>query len=153
MTIAMKYSDKILYQVNYINSLLQGYNEKPIFDNTSFIIDKMSWNEYLKVSFNRSERISFEVIFSSNDFQINIDRTNEALDISSNYFDNNKTIIKGFLDFLFTCRSKVEYCGSNYTKIYFYNDSGKCVKTLKYVTGFYLKIGCQTKEYPPIYTK
>lgn len=54
---------------------------------------------------------------------------------------------------LFTSTIKVEYCGSNYTKIYFFDGNGECVKTLKYVTGLYLKVGCQTKEFPPIYTK
>lgn len=149
----MKYSDKIIYQVEYINSLLKGYNEKPIFDNKNFMIDEMSWEEYLKINFKKSDSISFDIICSSNVFQINIDRANEALDLSSNDFNKNELIVKDFLDFLFTCRTKVEYCGSNYTKIYFYDGSGNCVKTLKYVTGLYLKIGCKSKEYLPIFTK
>lgn len=149
----MKYSDKIIYQVDYINSLLKGYNEKPIFDNNNFIIDEMSWEGYLKITFKKAELISFDIICSSNEFQINIDRANEALDISASDFSKNELIVKDFLDFLFTCRTKVEYCGSNYTKIYFYNGSGNCVKTLKYVTGLYLKFNCKTKEYKPIYSK
>ena len=149
----MKYSDKIIYQVDYINSLLKGYNEKPIFDNENFMIDEMSWEEYLKINFKKAASISFDIICSSNEFQINIDRANEALDLSSSDFSKNELIIKDFLDFLFRCRTKVEYCGSNYTKIYFYDERGNCVKTLKYVTGLYLKVGCKTKEYLPIYTK
>lgn len=149
----MKYSDKIIYQVDYINSLLKGYNEKPIFDNENFMIDEMSWEEYLKINFKKADSISFDIICSSNEFQINIDRAKEALDLSSSDFNKNELIVKDFLDFLFTCRAKVEYCGSNYTKIYFYDESENCVKTLKYVTGLYLKVGCKTKEYKPIYSK
>lgn len=149
----MEYSDKILYQVDYINSILKGYNEEAIFDNKNFIVDEMSWKEYLKITFKKAGFINFDIICSSSEFQINIDRTIEALDLSSSDFNKNKQIVKDFLTFLFTCRAKVEYCGSNYTKIYFYDNSGNCVKTLKYVTGLYLKIGCKTKEYPPIYTK
>jgi len=149
----MKYSDKIIYQVDFINSLLKGYNEKPIFDNENIMIDEMSWEEYLKISFKKADSISFDIICSSNEFQINIDRTNEALDLSSTDFNKNELIVKDFFEFLFKCRAKVEYCGSNYTKIYFYDESGNCVKTLKYVTGLYLKVGCKIKEYPPISTK
>lgn len=149
----MEYSDKILNQVNYINSLLKGYNEEPIFDNKNFIVDEMSWSEYLKITFRKSDSISFQLICSSCEFQINIDRTNEALDLSSTDFSKYKPLIKNFLDFLFTSKVKVEYCGSNYTKIYFYDDNGNCVKTLKYVTGLYLKFGCKIKEYKPIYSK
>jgi hypothetical protein len=149
----MEYSDKILYQVDYINSLLKGFNEEPIFDNKNFIVDEMSWAEYIKITFKKVNSISFDIIFSSSEFQINIDRTNEALDLSSSDFSENKPLVKDFLDFLFTCRAIVEYCGSNYTKIYFYNDSGDSIKTLKYVTGLYLKSGCKIIEYKPIYTK
>ena len=149
----MKYSDKILNQVDYINSLLKTYNEKSIFENKNFIVDEMSWTEYLKITFKKADSISFDIICSSNEFQINIDRTNEALDFSLSDFNKNKPLVKDFLDFVFTCKVKVKYCGSYYTKIYFYNDSGVCVKSLKFITGLYLKIGCQTKEYPSIYNK
>jgi len=149
----MKYSDKIIYQVDYINSLLKEYNEKPIFDNKHFIINGMSWEEYLKLTFKKIDSINFEIICSSNEFQINIDRVNEALDLSYSDFFKNKLIVKDFFFFLFKCRIKIDYCGSNYTKIYFFDDGGNCVKTMKYVTGLYLKVGCKTKEYPPIYTK
>jgi len=149
----MKYSDKITYQVDYINTLLKGYNEKPIFDNDNFTIDEMSWEEYLKINFKKADSIRFDIICSSNEFQINIDRANEALDLSSSNFISNVLLVKDFFDFLFKCRAKVEYCGSNYTKIYFYDQSGICVKTLKYSTGLYFKAGCKTKEYSPIYRK
>lgn len=149
----MKYSDKITYQVNFINSLLKGYNEKPIFDNENFIIDELSWEEYLKINFRKEDSIRFDIICSSSEFQINIDRANEALDLSSSDFSKNEVVVKNFLDFLFKCRAKVEYCGSNYTQICFYDEIGDCVKSLKYVTGLYLKVGCKTMEYPPIYTK
>jgi len=149
----MEYSDKILSQVDYINSLLKGYNEEPIFDNKNFAVDEMSWAEYLKITFKKANSLSFNIICSSSEFQINIDRTNEALDLSSSDFNKHKHIVNDFLDFLFTCRVKVEYCGSNYTKIYFIDSNENCVKTLKYVTGLYLRIGCITKEYKPIYTK
>ena len=118
----MEYSDKIKYQVVYINSLLKEYNEESIFDNKNFIVDEISWSEYLKITYKKAHYISFDIIFSSNEFQINIDRTNEVLDISSNCFTEKKQIVKDFIDFLFTCRARVEYCGSNYTKIFFYND-------------------------------
>jgi hypothetical protein len=146
----MEYSEKIIYQVDYINSLLSAYNEVPIFKNKNFIIDEMSWIEYLKITFKKANHISFDIICSSSEFLINIDRTNEALDLSFNDFNKFKPIINDFLNFLFTCRVKVEYCGSNYTKIYFFDNNEKCVKTLKYVTGLYLKIGCKIKEYQPI---
>ncbi|MBX2923855.1 MAG: hypothetical protein KF746_16750 [Chitinophagaceae bacterium] len=149
----MKYSDKIIHMVDYINSLLKKYNETPIFNNKNFIVDGMGWEEYLKITFKKTDSISFEIIFSSNDFQINIDRAHEAVDLSYSDFNDNKLIIKDFFEILFTCGVKVKYCGSNYTKIYFFDSSENCVKTLKYVTGLYLKVSCQTKKYQPIYAK
>lgn len=147
----MKYSDEILNQVNYINSLLNRYNEEPILKNKNFIVDEISWRKYLKISFKKSDNISFDIICSSSEFQMNIDRTNEVLDLNSSDFYKNKPLVKDFFYYLFACRKKVEYCGSNYTKITFYNDNGDCIKTLKYLTGLYLKIRCKIKEYPPIY--
>lgn len=147
----MEYSNIILYQVDFINSLLIEYNEEAIFDNNNFTVDEMSWSEYLKIKYKKLGSISFEIICSTNEFQINIDRTNEAIDLSSSDFSENMQMIKYFFNVLFTCKAKVLYCGSNYTKIFFYNDIGDCVKTLKYVTGLYLKVGCKTKEYPPIF--
>lgn len=147
----MNYTAKILYQVKYVDSLLELYDEKPMFDNIFFKVDEVSWEEYLKISFIKEGCIRFDLIFSSSEFQINIDRANEALDIDSNSFDSNKEIIKYFFRYLFVCRSKVEYCGANYTKIFFYDNKGSCVKTLKYVTGLFVKVGCITKEYPPVY--
>lgn len=93
------------------------------------------------------------MIFINNALQINIDRTNESFEWSDKQIKENIEEIKDFIKTLFTSRIKVEYCGANYTKIYFYSDSGECIKTFKYVTGLYLKIGCQTKEYQSIYTK
>ena len=148
----MEYSHQILCQIDFINSLLKEYDEQSIFDNNNIIVDEMSWSEYLKIKYNKVGVISFEIICSSSEFQINIDRTNEALDLSANDFRENRKVIKDYLNVLFTCRAKIVYCGSNYTKISFYDESEHCVKTLKYVTGLYLKIGCNTKEYPPIYT-
>ena len=148
----MDYSDKILYQIDYINSLLNDYNEKPILENENFTLDEMSWAEYLKVTFRKTNSISFDLICSSTDFQLNVDRANEVVDLMLDDFDKNKETIRAFFNCLFVCKVKIEYCGSNYTKIFFYNDKGSCIKTLKYVTGLYLKFGCRIKEYPPIFT-
>jgi hypothetical protein len=63
--------------------------------------------------------------------------------------DSNK--VKDFIKKLFTGSIKVKYCGSNYTRLCFFDNNGNCVKTLKYVTGPYLKVGCKTKVFEPIY--
>src|SRR5687767_6364844 len=126
----MKYSDKILDQVIFLNSVLKEYHQVSVFENPNFIIDSMSWEEFLKIGFRKSGHVNFDIVCSSNDFQLNIDRAVEILDISSNDFEPNKNAIKEYFKLLFTCTAKVEYCGSHYTKIDFIDNKGNCLKTL-----------------------
>lgn len=147
----MKLVQQITEQVDLINEVLVNLNQSALLENSSFLIDEMSSERYLKVKYDSLSHISFTIVLTPLGIQVDVDRAIEAYDVGIEYFNNNKTEFKNLIKMLFTSRIKVEYCGSNYTKIYFYDVRGSQVKTFKYVTGLYLKVGCITKEYHPIY--
>ncbi|MCB0740983.1 MAG: hypothetical protein R2796_07660 [Chitinophagaceae bacterium] len=150
----MKYENEVYSKIELVNSVLESLNVSSLESNKDFIIDESFHQEhYVKFLLQKPSCIELQLIFISNALQINIDRTNESFEWSDKQIQENINDVKGFIKMLFTSTIKVEYCGSNYTKLYFYDVSGNCVKTLKYVTGLYLKFNCKTKEYKPIYTK
>lgn len=150
----MKYENEVQSKLELVNSVLKSLDVAPLEANKDFAIDELFHQEhYVKFLLKKSNSINLELIFINNALQLNIDRTNESFEWSDKQIKENIEEIKCFIKVLFTSSIKVEHCGSNYTKIYFYSNRGYCVKTLKYVTGLYLKIGCQTREYQPIYTK
>ncbi|MCA0428652.1 MAG: hypothetical protein LCH37_14555 [Bacteroidetes bacterium] len=149
----MEFIIEIKEQINLINEVLIDLKQSLLLDNQDFILDEMTAERYLKLKYISPNHINFIITITPFGTNIDVDRAMEAYDVGKEYVNNNKTDYKAFFLTLFTSRIKVEYFGSNYTKIYFYDDSGTCIKTLKFVTGLYLKIGCKIKEYSPIYTK
>lgn len=150
----MKYENEIIQKLDLVNSALERLNVKPLFINEDFSLDSTFHQEhYVKFFLNKPDCIKLELVFINNALQINIDRINESFEWSENQIKENANDVKDFIKMIFTTTIKVEYCGSNYTKIHFIDIDENCVKTLKYVTGIYLKIGCLIKEYKPIYTK
>ncbi|MEZ4912404.1 MAG: hypothetical protein R2774_16305 [Saprospiraceae bacterium] len=149
----MKWYFEIKEQVNLINEVLISLKQPLLLENQYFIIDEMTAEYYLRLKYSAPSRINFIITISPHGTSIDVDRAMEAFNVGIEFINNNKADYRALFLILFTSRIKIEYCGSNYTKIYFYDESGHCVKTLKYVTGLYLKIGCKTKEYPPIYSK
>ncbi|MBK7883795.1 MAG: hypothetical protein IPJ81_08335 [Chitinophagaceae bacterium] len=150
----MKYENEVYDKIDLVNSVLENLNVASLETNRDFIIDKSYYQEhYVKFLLQKPNCIELQLIFINNAIQINIDRTNETFEWSDKQIQKNINEVKGFIKMLFTSTIKVEYCGFNYTKIYFYDVSGNCVKNLKYVTGLYLKFGCKIKEYKPIYSK
>jgi hypothetical protein len=148
----VKYENEVYSIIELVNSVLQDLDINALEANKDFTIDELFHQEhYVKFLLKKPNSINLELIFINNALQINIDRTNESFEWSDKEIRENIEEIKCFLKMLFTSRIKVEYCGSNYTKISFYDVNGNCVKTLKYITGLYLKFRCKVKEYKPIY--
>lgn len=144
---------EIKEQVTLINEVLSSLKQFLLLENQDFILDEMTAERYLKLKYTSSNHINFMITISPFGTTVDVDRAMEVYDVGKEYIINNKSDYKAFFIMLFTSRIKVEYCGSNYTKIYFLDDNGDCVKTLKHVTGLYLKVGCKTMEYPSIYSK
>jgi hypothetical protein len=150
----IKYENEVYSKIELINSVLKDIGIPSLKTNKDFTIDEHFHQEhYVKFSLQKTNCINLELIFINNALQINIDRTNESFEWSNKQIKENVEEIKSFVKVLFTSRIKVKYCGSNYTKISFFDGNGCNVKTLKYVSGLYLKISCQSKEYSPIYIK
>lgn len=148
----MNYNNEILQKVNIIDNVLKELNQPGVLSNQDFNIDEISSEFYLKAYLNTpSNELSLNIILSNFDIQIDIDRVNEAFVWSNKQIKEEEQEIKDIIKMLFTSNIKVEYCGSNYTKLYFYNKNRICIKTSKYITGLYLKVMCKTKEYRPIY--
>jgi len=150
----MEYEKEVSYKIDLVNSALNNVKSLHLSENNDFLIDlSFNYKHYIKYSLKKLDCINIDLILTSDALQIDVDRVNEAFVWSDKQVIEDKNVIENFIKMLFTSTIKVKYCGPHYTKLYFFDDQRHCVKTLKYITGLYLKIGCKTKEYQPIYTK
>jgi hypothetical protein len=79
-----------------------------------------------------------------------IDRADEAFWIGYNDFEKYVKELEHLMFLLLNCRIVCKYCGSKYTKIYFYHGE-ECVDTHTDIELFYLfRSRGTTKEYLPI---
>ena len=145
------YEDNIY--IKSINSLLLQYGDKRIFENQSFTVGELSSDTYLHLIFKRSDRIQFELRLSSYDIEMQIDRVPEIF--TAVIEKSTEKIFRDFITDLFTSTIKVEYIGSHYTNIYFYNKENKQIRRLMYNESLLglLKIGKkEVHEYAPIFS-
>lgn len=149
----MNYNIHIVEKMRLIDTVLKELNQPVIFENPDFNINEISSEFYLNVEHHTPrDTPTLNIILSNFDIQIDIDRVNEAFMWTNKQIKEEEEEIKVTVKMLFTSNIKIEYCGSNYTKLYFYNSKGVCVKILRYITGLYLKFNCKTRDYNSIYT-
>lgn len=150
----MKYEDNVIRKIKFIDSVFNRFSVAGILSNNDFIIcDDFHFVDYVKFRLIKNDCIKLELVVTYNSFQINLDRTNETFEWSEEQFNENVEEIESIIEIVFTSLVVVKYCGLNYTKIYFIDHTGFCVKTLKYITGFYLRINCKSVKYNPIYPR
>lgn len=148
----MEYEKEILYKLDLVNSVLEEINVPHLQTNQDFFVDEsFHQKHYIRFKFQKQNSITLELVFSSESLQINMDRTNESFEWSEYQIKENPKSVKDIFRMILTSSIKIKYCGANYTEIFFYDKKGNMVKTLKYIRGLYLKLGCTTKEYKPIY--
>ena len=144
-----------------IDSVLIDLKQKPLDENSDFILDP-KWNEnhYIIIRFKKPKSISIKFEISYADFVIYIDRTEESYGWNYKFIEANKEYVIGMIKTIFTERIRVEYCGKNYTKIYFIDDKGITTNTLTYrfslLSLFTFRWNCwiwnrAEKIYDPIY--
>ena len=120
----MKLIREIHEQVNLINEVLIYLEQSVLLENQDFILDEMTSERYLKLKYTSQIHINCTITLTPYGTQVDVDRAIEIYYVGMEYINNNKIEYKAFFQTLLTSKIKVEYCGSNYTKIYFYNDIG-----------------------------
>ncbi|MCG3167164.1 MAG: hypothetical protein POELPBGB_02948 [Bacteroidia bacterium] len=149
----MDYEKTVKNKIDIINSVFESINVPELLSNQDFIVDNNFHFEHcVKFILRKPNAINLELVLISDALQINIDRTMETFEWSNSQISKDIIDVKNLIKILFTSRIKVEYCGSNYTKLYFIDKYDNYLKTLKYIKGLYFKIGCEIKEYEPIYS-
>ena len=146
----MKYDKKIFEGVEIINNSLKGLKEFQLLGSPDFLIDRISHENYLKVDLKKSNCIDLSIIITLDGIQFNIDRMEDGIEWSYSQFEKSPNEIINLIKIIFTSEIQVQYCGAKYTRLLF-NQNHECVKTIKAISGLYLKINCKTKNYPPIY--
>lgn len=147
----MHYCNEIVRQIGVVNQVLIELNVLPLFDNVDFFIDELSFENYLSLTYRGWGKIGFNFRFSLDGFEMDIDRAKEVFFIKLDDLDKSYSELRDFLFMLFRSRIVVEYCGESYTKVIFIDTAtAKSVGSIKFVCGWYLKLNCTSKEYPPI---
>ncbi len=148
----MKYDNKILEKIYILDLALKELNREPLLNNGDFNIDELTSGLYLKLNLKRGVHVPrLSIMISPFEFLIDLDRIGEAYAYSHEQFLVHTENVKSQFKTLLTSTIKIVYCGSHYTKAYFFDSAGNCVGKIREITGLYLKIGCTSKEYPPIY--
>ena len=157
----MEYCKEIIYMKKLIDSVLIDLKQKPLDENSDFILDP-NWNEnhYIIIRFKKPNNISIKFEISYTDFVIYIDRTEESYGWNYKFIKEHEEYIAGMIKAILTETIRVEYCGENYTKIYFIDDEGTTTNTLTYrfslLSLFVFRWNCWVwnhteKIYDPIY--
>lgn len=147
----MSYDKKIFEGVEIVNNALKQLKAFQILDSPDFSIDKISHKNYLKIDLRKSNNVDLSIIITLDGIQINIDRVNEGVEWSYSQYEKSQDEVINLIKIIFTSEIRVQYCGTKYTKILFFDKKKECLKTIKSIEGLYLKINCKIKKYPPIY--
>jgi hypothetical protein len=149
----MKYTQNVLFIVNIINKVLLSLNQKSLFQNKDFKIDKeLHFKHWVKIYLEKDNSISIIFEISEDGLRIDIDRAEELMSFSYKYIFNNSKEVEKCLFMIFTSTILIQYCGNHLTYLFFIK--GKTVQSYKYSTklwiiDFFKK--CKEKIYLPIY--
>jgi pantothenate kinase len=154
----LKYTKEVIFIEKLISNVLTSLNKNSLFQNEDFkIYQELHFEHWVKLSLNKSNSVSILFEISNNELRIDIDRTSETYTYDIEFIKENEEYIRNIITMIFTCSIKVEYCGENYTKLYFINKEGKTLNTFSFTTGLLgffgliSKKNCKEKLYPPIY--
>jgi hypothetical protein len=147
----MKYKPEVLKKIDLVNEVLHKLHRPNLLENQDFEIGELTDEFCLAIKLIKAEGIKMYLTLTCYDIQMNIDRLMEAFSISNKDIEKDSKIIINFLYDLLTCHIKIKYCGKHYSELYMINQHGKCIRTLKYISGMYIKLNCTYKESPPIY--
>ena len=161
----MQYSNEVLDGIDIVNDALQELGKPTVFENPDIIIDEFfNFEDYLRLHFDKKnkENVGF-CLDISDGIEVWLDRIPEAVYWSREDIEKDEMTVKDFIIMLLTSTAKADCYGSddgsNYTKMYFYNDEGACMQTISMTTGItgalfrLLHINQKTIVYKPFYIK
>ena len=151
----MEYVKEISEKIIFINQILDEIKVAHLFENSSFIIDEISMESWVKINLNNKgkNKISASFTLTLTGIEVRLDRIGEAIDWSNKDLIDSKEVIKKLLKNLLTNYILVEYYGPSLTYISLFGDNGKCNNIFKYIEGFPFKWKRQSKLYLPIVNK
>jgi predicted SPOUT superfamily RNA methylase MTH1 len=140
--VKFKYSDKIKFEIELLNKVLNNFNMPSVLENNYFLIDKeLTFEKCLKFKlFNPlKNHITLNFIFSDEGIEIDIDKLPEAIEWvfseSEESFEDISTLIKD----LFSCYALLENYGEHFTRLSLYDSDGNSKRTFEYREGFGFK--------------
>lgn len=144
-------NEDIQKQIEMFDGILAEFNQSGIFNNPDFRIDREKW--WLEFSLCRKNSVDLRIDFSGSEMWINIDRTNETYGYGNEDTETKNYGFKAMMRIILSSTIKIEYWGKNLTKIYFLNEHGEQVGSMKYYTSLFTWFPklTETKVYPPIY--
>jgi len=149
----MNYSREIWKKIELVNNVLDDIGAAQLFENSSFSIDHMSTETWLKVNMSdkESNKISLSIIFTPYNLCLNLDRVSEAIDWSNDTINKAKMNVMLILKNILVSYILVEYYGMNRTQIRLFNQEGKCTNYFNYREGFPFFNKSKYKLYFPVY--
>ncbi|MCH9740224.1 MAG: hypothetical protein K0U38_05230 [Epsilonproteobacteria bacterium] len=150
----MLYDEKVMFTEKVISSALLKINQLSLFENEDFepLKGKIHSKDYVVLQLTNPNTIELLFWLECGDLRIDIDRTNETFVYDYDSVVSDRAEIVNLITMIFTSNIKVEYCGEHYTNLYFMNQDGKVLDSLRYRDAlFAFRKKCVEKIYPPIY--
>ncbi len=156
-----KYHENVLFQIEFINTVLREIGEKPIDINHQINIEPNgyeAWHSEECITFgiknNNSAQLIIMCIFD--EFRIDIEELSEFRGYSIEDMKKNESQIKNEIKQLFTSTIKMEYYCNDYIIITLLDKNKKKIKTYKYIRGLFVSFyfwlcKCKERIYAPIF--
>ena len=147
----MKYEEGVLFIQEIFNEVLISLDEKPLFENEHFYINKeLHFEHFIQLRLIKKNVCGVLIEISTTELRIDIDRAEEIFHMNINYIKNNRVEVTKIIQMIFTSMIMIEYCGDFYTKLFFIKNT--FVKSIVHRSSLIsFRINCKEKFYPAIF--
>jgi len=150
----MEYEVEVLKKLQLVNSVLNKLGVRGIADTPCVALNESrNFPNYVEYSMRRDGAVRIDLAISSDGMQVGIDDMTEVFDWSDKQVSEETNAVAEVLEMVFSSAIEIKRCGSNYRRIRFLGEGGKCLRTCKYVSGFFLPISCRVYQYAPLLPK
>ena len=146
-----KFDVKVMEKIELINSVFDKLGIPRLLENPDFVLSEISIEWMAQFKFKKENCIEIDIECDENGIDFGLFPHYEAYYLSNEFIRDYKEKFLELIEDIFKCTIKREVCGKGYTKYYYYNENGECVRTKKIIGLFYLKRNCVIEEFPPIY--
>ena len=147
----MIYEKGVTEKIQQFNEVLLELGQPELQRNPLFSINQdRNYEHYTEVKINHPEKLFVLMVFSNDGFTVNMDRSSEIYDFSSEFMQANPKATQNIMKGILTASVEIRYYGPSLTKFIFHPMKGEIYRSVKVYTGLLLWPFAQIKKFNPI---